>query len=99
MIELEIENKQEYIYHLIDKNKKSYEIELEFLDIEEKPKTGDYIYINKELLNPMYDGYSTNYTFGNLGNKYGKEKLAKDDIDIIKIVMDKKEIYLKRLYG
>ena len=55
--------------------------------------------MNYELLNPNYEGYSSNYTFGNLDNKYGRANLPLDDIDIIRVVQEDKEIYLKRLYG
>jgi hypothetical protein len=65
----------------------------------EQPKVEDVIYINKELLNPKYDGYSTSYTFGNLNSEYGKKDIAMDDIDVIKYVCNDKEIFLKRLYG
>jgi hypothetical protein len=99
MIKLKIVNIDSYKYNLQDEDKNNYIINLEFFDLEEKPKIGDYIYINKQLLNSKYDGYSTSYTFGSLENKYGKEKISIDDIDVIKVVLDKTEIYLKRLYG
>ena len=83
----------------MDKNNNKYELNLEFNDIEEQPQIGDYIYISAELLNPKYAGYSTSYTFGKLENKYGKENIEIDDIDVIKVKTKKLEIYLKRLYG
>lgn len=55
--------------------------------------------MNKELLNSKYEGYSTIYTFGDLKSKYGKTNISLDDIDVIKVILDKTEIYLKRLYG
>ena len=99
MIKLKIENQNKYIYNLMDKNNNKYELNLEFNDIEEQPQIGDYIYISAELLNPKYAGYSTSYTFGKLENKYGKENIEIDDIDVIKVKTKKLEIYLKRLYG
>jgi hypothetical protein len=100
MIKLEIvEKKGEYEYCLEDDEKHEYKINLDFLDIEEKPKTGDYIFIHEELLDTSYEGYNASYTFGNLENKYGKENIKIDDIDVIKIAKDNIEIYLKRLYG
>lgn len=62
-------------------------------------RNGDYICIAEELLNPKYEGYSTSYTFGSLESIYGKENILINDIDIIKVIIDEKEIYLKRLYG
>lgn len=99
MIKLKIVNIENYKYNLEDEDKHNYVISLEFFDIGEKPKVGDYIYINKELLNSKYEGYSTSYTFGSLENKYGKEDISINDIDVIKVVLEKMEIYLKRLYG
>ena len=55
--------------------------------------------MNLNFINPMYDGYSTNYIFGDLENKYGKPNIESTDIDVIKLITKNKEIYLKRLYG
>lgn len=99
MIKLIIVNKNGYEYDLRDENGNNYNLNLEFLDIEKEPENEDYLYINSELLNEKYEGYSTSYTFGSLENKYGKEDISMDDIDVIKVVIDKKEIFLKRLYG
>lgn len=99
MVKLEIIKNDEFEYILEDEHGKIYDLNIEFLDIEYKPQIGDYIYINKELLNSKYEGYSTSYTFGDLKNKYGKPGIEKNDIDVIKIEKDKLEIYLKRLYG
>ncbi len=93
---LEINNK---VYKLEAENGNIYNIVLDFVDTEYIASVGNYIHINKELLNNKYDGYSTFYTFGNLQSKYGRENLQLDDIDIIKIENEDKEIYLKRLYG
>ena len=98
-IKLKIVEKNKYMYKLQDEDNRMYMLNIEFLDIEETPQKGDVIYINKELLNPKHDGYSTSFTFGNLDNKYGRANLSIDDIDIIKVVKHEKEIYLKRLYG
>lgn len=99
MIKLELVDKKDYIYKFKDNNNKLYTLNLEILDVEKEIKVGDYISISAELLNPRYAGYSTNYTFGSLENKYGRNKIKLNDIDIIKIETEDKEIYLKRLYG
>ena len=98
MIKLKIVNIDGYKYNLEDEDEHNYIINLEFFDVEEKLKIGNYIYINRELLNSKYEGYSTSYTFGSLENKYGKENISIDDIDVIKVILGKEEIYLKRLY-
>ena len=99
MIKLQIININDYTYSLKDMNENEYKLNLEFLDVEERPKIRDYIYISAELLNPIYEGYSTSYTFGDLNNKYGKNNLQQGDIDIVRIETENKMILLKRLYG
>lgn len=99
MIKLEIISKNNYEYEVKDEKEKTYILNLEFCDIKDKPKEGDYICISEELLDSLYDGYSTNYTFGELDSIYGKENVKINDIDVIKLIMNKNEIYLKRLYG
>lgn len=99
MIKLEIVGRDDCLFKLKDDTDKLYTICLKFLDIKEDFKIGDYISISAELLNPRYAGYSTNYSFGSLESKYGKDKIELYDIDVIKIETEDKEIYLKRLYG
>lgn len=99
MKKLKIVKKNNFVYELEDDKKMVYSINLQFMDIEEEPENGDYICISNKLLNPRYDGYSTSYTFGNLENKYGKNNISLTDIDVIKVLLKDKEVYLKRLYG
>lgn len=99
MKRLKIIKKDNYIYNLMDEKENTYTINLEFLDIKEELKEGDYLNISAELLNPKYAGYSSSYTFGKLDNKYGKENIQLNSIDVIKIEINEKELYLKRLYG
>ena len=99
MIKLKIVNIDGYQYYLEDEDKRNYIFNLEFLDVEDGIKVGNFINISAELLNPRYAGYSTNYTFGSLESKYGEYKIKLNDIDVIKIETEDKEIYLKRLYG
>lgn len=99
MVKLKIVNIDNYVYDLKNSEDKTYQINLEFLDMEKKPQAGDYIYMHNELLNPRYAGYSISYTFGNLENPYGKKDVHLGDIDVITVIIDEKEIFLKRLYG
>ena len=98
MVKLQIVEKKNGLYSLIDEEKRKYEIGLEIHDIDE-PEVGDFIFIHNELLNPRYEGYSTFYAFGNLENKYGKSNIILGDIDVIRIEKNNNEILLKRLYG
>ena len=99
MVKLEIINKKEDLYYLKDSKNNNYEFSMEFYDINESPKIGDYLELSAELLNPMYAGYSVLYTFGNLKNPCGRNTTNMNNIDIIKLIMKNKEIILKRLYG
>ena len=99
MIKLEIINKNDYEYKVKDESGQIYILNLEFFDIQEAPKEKDYIYISEKLLDNKYDGYSTSYTFGELDSIYGKENIELNDVDVIKLVINKNEIYLKRIYG
>ena len=99
MVKLEIINKKESLYYLKDSKNNNYEFSMEFYDIDESPKIGDYLELSAELLNPMYAGYSVLYTLGNLKNPCGRNTTNMNNIDIIKLIMKNKEIILKRLYG
>ena len=99
MKELKIMEKDNFVYRLEDESGQVYTLNLEFFDIEEKPEVGYCIWMRDELLDSKYEGYSVSYTFGNLENRYGKENISLDDVDVIRYVFENKEIYLKRLYG
>lgn len=99
MVKLEIKGKENSLYVLENNNHQNYNMLLKFWDIEESPNVGDIIYINELLLDTNYEGYSNFYTFGGLHNQYGKKDISLDDEDVIMLIMEKKKIYLKRLYG
>lgn len=82
-------------YSLIDDKNVKYNLTLEFHDLENPIKEKNIIYINEETLkNP-----NTLYSFGSLSSKYGKVVTPKDYEDLLILIVDNKEIYLKRLYG
>ena len=102
MKKLKIISKERNEYKLEDEERKSYNIIIELMDIEKELEIGDYIYMKEELLDSKKDEYSTSYIFGNMESKYGRKLTEKDygeSADIIKIIIEEKEIYLKRLYG
>ena len=99
MVRLKIMGKDGNNYVLEDNQNNKYELGFEFYDIDEGPKENDYINISAELLNPRYKEYTTYFYFGGLENTCGRKEVNLNDIDIIKIEMNNKEIYLKRLYG
>ena len=99
MLKLKVEEKKDNKYFLTDRDGNRYELNFEFFDIEKEPEKSDYISIPAELLNPNYKEYSSYLSFGGLKNICGRNGDKLDDTDIIKLEIDDKEIYLKRLYG
>ena len=99
MVRLKISEIDDYIYKLIDDNKKIYIFNLEFIDIKKDIKEGDFIIMPAELLNPKYEGYSTNYTFGEMDSIYGKNNLDINSTDVIMVETSDENKYYKRLYG
>ena len=99
MEKLTIKEVDNNIYRLEDSDNKKYKIILEFQNIEELPTIGDTIYISEELLNKNYEEYSTFYTFGPLDSIYGRSIDDEKNPDLIRVDINNKSIYLKRLYG
>ena len=96
MNKLIIENIDGYNYILKDTNNKSYNINIEFYDIDVLPKVGDIIYINNKLLNKINNNV---VSFGKLDGIYGRTITDENDEDIIGLSIQDKIIYLKRYYG
>ncbi|MBP3502364.1 MAG: hypothetical protein J6K42_02660 [Clostridia bacterium] len=99
MIRLKIKSKKNNNYILKDEKNNIYNLNFEFFDIEKEPKENDYINISAELLNPQYKEYTTYFSFGSIENICGRKDVTLNDVDVIKIEIEDKEIYLKRLYG
>ena len=99
MIKLKIVDKNNFEYVLKDMKEKVYNLNMEFLDIEDKIDIGNYIFFSEELLDPKYEGYSTSYVFGDLNNKYGKTNIELTDVDVIKVMTNDKYIYLKSIFN
>lgn len=93
MIKLKIKKIDNFKYYLNDDNNKEYELKIEFHDIDE-PKVNDYILLDESLLNIDYL-----LAFGSLKSSYGHTIKSSQDKDVIVIISDNKEIFLKRLYG
>lgn len=88
-------------YTLIDDEEKTYNLVIDFLDIQRLPKENDIIIINEKLLDKKYEDYCFMYTFGNLDSKYGRNKDTLEEVETLRIIYndDNKEVMLKRLYG
>ena len=99
MIKLVIKNIDNTIYKLVDDKGLEYELNLEFIGLDRELKINDIIEISMELLNSKSSSYSAFYTFGLLDDVTGRSDVSITDNDVIKIITDNKEIYMKRLYG
>ena len=99
MKRLVIKNIDNTIYKLMDNKGFEYILNLEFIGLDKKLNINDSIEISMELLNHRSNSYSSFYTFGNLDDITGRKDISLNDNDIIKLVIDNQEIYMKRLYG
>jgi len=99
MEKLKIMKIENNTYTLLNKDGEKFEFNLTFYDLEENLVQGDFIYFNKHLLNPNYKEYNKTYFFGPLDEVYGREIKSKEDIDLIKIKLGDKTIFLKRFFG
>ena len=88
MIKTNILSINNYDYVLSDGNN-SYNLNLEFYDLDNKLNIGDIIYIPSKLLKN-----NSVYTYG----KINENKKENTD-EYIKIISNNKEIYLQRYYG
>ena len=94
MIRLRIDNVDGYNYFLRDSGNSEYILNIEFYDLEYKPGSNDYIFINEKVLKE-----NNFFNFGPLDNVYGRTISSSDDPDILILVTENKKIYMKRIYG
>lgn len=87
MIKLVINNKDEYCNYVLEGNNSRYEININFMGIDE-PKVGDYIYIPERVLK---EKISLNY--GKIEDNNVKEE------ELMLLIRDNDKIYLQRFYG
>lgn len=78
---------------------KTFRLAIKFFDYDQYIQEGAAIAMHKELIDPNYEEYSTEYYFGALHEKYGRVINSKEDIDVIMIKVGDKKIYLKRFFG
>ena len=92
MKKLEINKIDNYQYELKDNNK-IYHFNIEFYNLEKKPKAGDYIYMSEKLLQEEYSVLN----FDILDSGYDRNIKTKEDL--VTLLIDNEKIYLKRVYG
>ena len=91
MLKLKVSRIYNYVYYLTDEDAKHYQIHIEFYDLDFKISVGDIIYINEEFLNS-----DEMYAFGSLRDITGRK--VKNSKEMIVIIHDDQDYYLKRLY-
>lgn len=99
MKKLQISKIKGYEYELKDSENNTYEIMMEFYDLNKELKINDYIYMAEELLNPNYKEYNNFYRFGKLNSIYGRKIKSAEDIDIIVVQINEELIHFQRYYG
>lgn len=95
MLKLIIEKIDGYSYYLSDELKNIYKFNIEFYDLLTKPNVNDCLFINEKLLTK----HDLLLSFGLLNNSCGRVIESIDNTDLIILIINNKEIYLKRLYG
>ena len=95
MIKLIIENIVEYDYSLKDKDNNKYRFNIQFYDLDNKPKVGDSLFVHEKLL----DDVNYVFSFGPIDGEYGRDIMSSNDSDIVVLVMGNEKIYLKKYYG
>lgn len=93
MKKLKVVSINNYNYSLKDEQENNYDIIIEFYDLKEPPKVGEYIYISNRLLNEKM------LYFGPIGSKYGRNITDENDEDILVLLKENERIYLQRYYG
>ena len=98
MIKLSIKNVNNNDYELVN-NDNIYKLNIRFFDIKKFPKVGDIIYASENLIDKKYCEYSDSYQFGAVNSIYGRKININSEQEVICIVMDGENTYLKRIFG
>ena len=92
MISLRVLKKDGYLYTLEDDEQNQYELNLDFIDVDNTIEVDDMIEMNNDLL--VHEKY-TGLTFGKMDSSYGRGNLSIGDKDVIVLHKNGKEILLK----
>ena len=87
MIKLVLKSKDEYCNFVLESNDKTYEVNINFMNVE-LPSIGDTIYIPEKVLK---DKVSLNYSIVDNSNI--------DEEELMVIVKNNNKVYLQRYYG
>lgn len=96
MIRLRIKEINKSLYVLEDINNNVYELTIYFYDINDKAQVNDYLYMQEKLLSKINHSI---ISLGVLDSIYGKVIEEITDEDLVILITNNKNIYLKRYYG
>ena len=96
MIRLKIKEINKSLYVLEDINNNIYELTIYFYDIDDKAQVNDYLYMQEKLLSKINHSV---ISLGVLDSIYGKVIEEITDEDLVILITNNKNIYLKRYYG
>ena len=96
MIRLKIKEINNSLYVLEDINNNIYELTIYFYDINDKAQVNDYLYMQEKLLSKINHSI---ISLGVLDSIYGKVIEEITDEDLVILITNNKNIYLKRYYG
>lgn len=96
MIRLKIKEINNSLYVLEDINNNVYELTIYFYDIDNNVKVNDYLYMQERLLSKINHSI---ISLGVLDSMYGKVIEEITDEDLVILITNNKNIYLKRYYG
>lgn len=96
MIRLKIKEINNSLYVLEDINNNVYELTIYFYDIDNKVKVNEYLYMQEKLLSKINHSI---ISLGVLDSMYGKVIEEITDEDLVILITNNKNIYLKRYYG
>lgn len=96
MIRLKIKEINNSLYVLEDINNNVYELTIYFYDINDKAQVNDYLYMQEKLLSKINHSI---ISLGVLDSIYGKVIEEITDEDLVILITNNKNIYLKRYYG
>lgn len=95
MIKLVIDSINGYIYGFKDKNNKVYQYNIQFYDLDVIPEIGDAIFVNEGFL----ELENTMLSYGAMDGEYGRDITRATDDDLLVLLVNGENIYLKRFYG
>lgn len=82
-----------------NETKERFEFQIKFFDIPKEVVVGDVLMVNEVLLDKNYKEYSKKLQFGALDEPYGRKIDSRDHKDLICVIKDGQEYWLKRFFG